>query len=64
MRDYFTGMLMGGILGAAATVFYLNDERRIKLGIKKRVRQVIAKTARVSQFGNDTEAELGHIIRK
>ncbi|MEN6460243.1 MAG: hypothetical protein ABFC94_02590 [Syntrophomonas sp.] len=64
MKDYFSGMLVGSVLGAAAAIYYLNEETKIKLGINRGVRQVMAKKGQARQFINNIEGELGHIIRK
>jgi gas vesicle protein len=61
MKDYFSGMLVGSVLGAAAAFYYLNEEAKIKQGVNRGVRQVMARSGKVI---NNIEGELGRIIRK
>lgn len=64
MKDYFSGMLVGGILGAAAAIFYLHEETKIKPGVNRGVRQVRAQKGQARHFISNIEGEPGHIIRK
>jgi gas vesicle protein len=64
VKDYFSGILVGSILGAAAAIYYFNEETKIKLGVNRGVRQVMAKKGQAKQFISNIECELGHIIRK
>lgn len=64
MRDYFAGMLVGSVLGAAAAIFYFNEEKEIKSGVKSGVRRVVAKSNQAGRFVSNVDGEPGNIIRR
>lgn len=61
MKDYFSGMMVGCVLGAAAAAYYLSEEAKIRQGVNKGVRQVMARSGKII---SNIEGELGHIVRK
>lgn len=44
MRGYLAGILVGSVLGAAAAVYCLGEEKKVRRGLNKKTRQVIART--------------------
>lgn len=59
MKNYYTGILLGAILGSVITVYVINEGKATH---KKKPYQLIARSVNSDHFAGS--AQLGKIIRK
>ncbi|HPU48415.1 MAG TPA: hypothetical protein PLS54_04005 [Syntrophomonadaceae bacterium] len=59
MREW-SALLLGAILGASATLYYINNEGKVK----QQTRQIKAKSKRAIDLVNDFSGTAGRILKR
>lgn len=60
MRGYWNGILMGALVGAVTTAFYMNNQKEIK----QSTRQVKAKYKKAVDIIDNAQEDLSDLIGK